>query len=154
MGKALGIEPDIDLEELLRIQTSNEWSIQFSPLLRGPGGEQGGTFIRTAVNWKGVTKSENESFSEYQDRLASINDGVADGLAEARQMAIDVADGTSGAWLVKRNGQMFPVPASAGSLMQEGEQPVEVVGRFSSTNEALQRMAAETGQQPRFPTVY
>lgn len=153
MAKALGIEPDIDLEDLLRIATSDQWSVQFNPLLRGPGGEQGGTFIRTAVDWKGMTKADDESFSEYVDRLESVNDGVAEGLESARSMALDT-EGAEGSWLVKRDGQTFPVPASSGMLMQEGEQPVEVIGRYSSVNEALERMVQETGQQPRFPTVY
>jgi len=58
---ALGIEPDIDLRDVLEISVSDEWSVQFSPLLRGPGGSQGGTFIRRAAPWKGLKMNDGEN---------------------------------------------------------------------------------------------
>lgn len=151
---ALGIEPDIGLRELLEIAVSSDWSIQFSPMLRGPGGNQGGTFIRRAAPWKGLTKSDDESFSEYKSRLSAVSPGVASGLEKARQMALDVAEGSSGVALVKRNGEVFPVPAGAAALMEAGSKPVEILGQFQSVNSAIDRMITITGERPALPSVY
>lgn len=149
---ALGIEPDIDLRDLLEISVSDSWSVQFSPLMRGPAGAQGGTFIRRAAPWKGLTKGDNESFGEYQDRLSQVNSGVAQGLGRARNMAVEnAADGMA---LVERGGDVFPVPTTAANLMEAGSEPVNVLLRGVSLNQALQEMVNRTGKRPRFPTVY
>ena len=150
---SLGIEPDIDLEELLRVSASDEWSIQFSPMLRGPGGEQGGTFIRQAVAWKGLQKNPGESFGDYQDRLADVNEGVAEGLGEARELAMEHASGVTGVALIDKGGQVYPVPAGAAELA-EAQGNASIVSRHDSVNSAIDRMVASGEGRPRFPTVY
>jgi len=150
---SLGIEPDIDLEQLLQVATSDEYSVQFSPMLQGPGGEQGGTIIRQAAPWKGLTKRANESFSEYQNRLSEVNEGVASGLASARQMALNTAEGTSGVALVDTDEGMHPMALGAARMMEQaGNGSIE--STHSSVNEAFDAMAAAGEGRPRFPTVY
>lgn len=153
MSQALGVEPDMDLEELLRLSVSDEWSVQFSPLLKGPGGAQGGTIIRSAAPWKGKTKGDNETRSEYLDRLGDSHPEVASGLQTAIGMAENTTD-ESGVWLIDKDGDTYPVPASAGRLAEMGSDPVDVLGKFGSANEALDALVSRTGNKPRFPTVY
>jgi len=152
---SLGIEPDIDLEQLLRVASSDEYSVQFSPMLRGPGGEQGGTIIREAAPWKGLTKRPNESFSEYQSRLGEVNEGVAEGLGKARQMALNTAEDASGVALVEKGGQTYPIPAGAALMMEEsGNGSIVTEETFPSVNAAVEKMATMGEGSPRFPTVY
>jgi len=150
---SLGIEPDIDLEQLLQVATSDEYSVQFSPMLRGPGGEQGGTIIRQAAPWKGLTKRPGESFSEYQSRLSQVNEDVASGLATARQMALNQAEGTEGVALVESDEGTYPISLGAAQMMEQAGNG-SIVGRYESTNAAFDAMASMGEGRPRFPTVY
>lgn len=156
MSTALGIEPDIDLEELLRVSASDQWSIQFSPLLRGPGGEQGGTFIRAAAPWKGMTKMDSESLSDYTNRLREAgHNGVASGIESTEQIRSQL-DGLSqfeGVALLRREGDVYPVPHAAAKMAEQTGNG-EIISTHGSANQALDAMASRTGQRPRFPTVY
>jgi hypothetical protein len=155
MSTALGIEPDIDLEQLLRVATSDQYSVQFSPMLRGPGGEQGGTIIRSAVSWKGMTKNDNESFAEYVSRMEDVNEGVASGLRQAQEIrnAVGGLEGKDGVVLLNKDGDLYPVPQGAAELAEhQGTGNIE--GRYESVNAAIDAMTAKTGDTPRFPTVY
>jgi len=55
MSKALGVNPDIGLRELLQVSQSNDFDVVYSPLMRGPGGQQGGTFIKPAPVHEGAS---------------------------------------------------------------------------------------------------
>lgn len=57
MSKALGVNPDIGLRELLQVSQSNDFDVVYSPLMRGPGGQQGGTFIKPAPVHEGASTS-------------------------------------------------------------------------------------------------
>lgn len=151
---ALGIEPDVDLQDLLELSVSDRWSVQFSPLLRGPAGAQGGTIIRRAAPWKGMTKGENESFDEYISRLESVNSQVASGLQRARQMALDNAQGAEGLAVVRKDGEVYPVPQAAANLIQAAGTGEVLASGLTSAADALDASIQRGGSRARFPTVY
>lgn len=153
---SLGINPDISLSELLEVAGSSDWSVQFSPMLKGPGGQIGGTFIRSAAPWKGMTKGENESTSDYLDRLRSENPGVADGLENAIQMSKRHADGTSGIALLTKGGTTYPVPQGAAELAEAGSDGDATIhkGGFSSVQDALDTLADDKSVRGNRPAVY
>jgi hypothetical protein len=156
MSKALRIEPDIGLQELLEIAVSTDWSVQFSPLLRGPGGRQGGTFVRSAAPVKGVTKNDNESYNEYTSRLEEGgHDGVARGLEALRDMRQSVGglDNEEGVVLINKNGDVYPVPRSAAIMAREaGNASFE--GEYNDVNEALGDLRSKTGETAALPSAY
>lgn len=156
MSKALGVEPEISLEELLRLSASNDWSVQFSPMLRGPGGSQGGTIIRSAAPWKGMKKTDNESLAEYVNRMEDVNAGVAAGLRRTEEIrqAVGGLTGETGVALIRRaDGEVYPVPKSAAMLM-EHQGTGDIVSEHTSLDRAISKMTSMTGEAPRFPTVY
>lgn len=55
VSKALRINPDINLREILRISNSNDYDVVYNPLLQGPGNTQGGTFIKPAPVHEGAS---------------------------------------------------------------------------------------------------
>lgn len=141
MAKALQVNPDIGLQELLQVSNSEQWSIQYSPFLTGPGGQVGGTIIRQAAPWKGMSEEELEQ--HYPD--------VYDGLQEAQQMAQDAAE--DGVALIRQAGQMKIVSQTAANLAEEGDQATEVLAsNLPGYSAALDQLAARGGQAS-LPTV-
>lgn len=60
MSQALSINPDIGLQEILRVSSGNDFDVVYNPLLQGPGNIQGGTFIKPAPDHEGATTSYDE----------------------------------------------------------------------------------------------
>lgn len=152
MSSALQVEPDIGLRELLEISNSNDWSVQYSPFLNGPGGQIGGTIIRQASPIKGKTKREGEDFEDYKERLSDMGYGdIADGLESAVEMAEEQEDNT-GVALVQQDGQMKIMSQAAADLAAEGKKGAQVLERTASYNEAVDALATRGGQA-HLPTV-
>lgn len=143
MSSALQVNPDIGLQELLQVSNSEQWSIQYSPFLTGPGGQVGGTIIRQAAPWKGMSEAE----------LEQHHPDVYDGLQEAKQMASQQS-GTSGVAVIRQGGQMKIVSQAAANLAQEGQDDsVQVVAdNLPGYSAALDELAARGGQAA-LPTV-
>lgn len=156
MTKALRIEPDISLQELLEVTVSSDWSVQFNPLLRGPGGRQGGTFIRSAAPWKGMTKNDNESYNEYISRLEEAgHDGPAEGLEALQDMrqSIGGLNDETGVTLINKNGEVFPVPQAAALMAQEAG-TASIEGHYPDANAALDALRTKTGETTALPSAY
>lgn len=152
MAKALSVNPDIGLQELLQVSNSEQWSVQYSPFLLGPGGQLGGTIIRRAAPWKGLTKGDNENMSQYLDRLGDVNADVASGLEDAQSM-LDNVDQQNGVALIEQEGQMKIVSQTAANLAQAGSTPTSVIAdNLASYSEALDQLVARGGQAA-LPTV-
>lgn len=126
MSKALAINPDIGLREILDISNGNDYDVVYSPLLRGPGGSQGGTFVKPAPIHEGAStdfsnpdalpgdvtvaplkqfQGELESFAPNDDSgmcVVSLNGGgyqlvpYRSGLAMELAGSGEVVDGTEG----------------------------------------------------------
>jgi len=156
MTKALRIEPDISLDQLLEVTVSSDWSVQFNPLLQGPGGRQGGTFIRSAAPWKGFKKNDGESYSDYVQRLEDAgHEGPAAGLEAMREMRQEVGglDGAEGVAIVQKNGSYFPIPASA-ALMGEAAGSLSIESQHADSNAALEALRTRHGETAALPSVY
>lgn len=153
MTKALQVEPDIGLREILEISQSDRYSVQYSPFLTGPGGQLGGTIIRQASPLKGKTMREDESFSEYKSRLENQGFGdIAEGLSSARSMAMN-QEGTTGVAVIEQEGEMKIVSQAAANLAVEGDRGARVLAQnLSGYSEALDELASR-GRQAHLPTV-
>lgn len=153
MGTALEVNPDIGLRELLQISQSNQWSVQFSPFSYSVGGRQGATIIRRSVDWKGLTKADDESFSEYQSRLSNANSAVASGLESARSMAMQT-EGSEGLAVINKGGEMKIVSQAAAELASAGDEnwTVEAQG-LQSYQSAVDELVSLGGQRPVLPSV-
>lgn len=141
MSSALQVNPDIGLEELLQVSNSNQWSIQYSPFLKGPGGQVGGTIIRQAAPWKGM--SEDQLEENYPD--------VYDGLQEAQDMARSAAE--DGVALVNQDGRLSIMSQTAANLAEEGSGNAEVVVRGLPSYDAAVDELVSRGGQAALPTV-
>lgn len=153
MTKALQVDPDIGLREILEISQSSQYSVQYSPFLKGPGGALGGTIVRRASPLKGFTKTEDETFSEYQSRLEDRGfDNISSGLANARQMAMQ-QENTEGVAVIEQEGEVKIVSQAAANLATEGGTPTNVIaGNLNSYSEALDH-AARAGEQAYRPQI-
>ena len=116
MSSALQVDPDIGLQEILDISQSDRYSIQYSPFLQGPGGELGGTIVRNAAPWKGLSMDELEQ--QFPD--------VHAGLENAIEMA-EEEDGTEGFALINQEGQLKVMTQAAANLAQKGETGADAV---------------------------
>lgn len=152
MTKALQVEPDIGLKEILEISQSDRYSVQYSPFLLGPGGQLGGTIIRSSSPLKGKTKRDGESRQEYLQRLRDSGMGdIADGLQNAIEMA-EQQSGTQGVALVEQEGKLKIMSQSAANLAVEGQKGASIQGTYTSYNEALDDYAA-AGERAHRPTI-
>lgn len=153
MTKALQVDPDIGLREILEISQDDRYSVQYSPFLQGPGGSLGGTIVRQASPLKGVKMREDESFSEYQSRLEDMGyEDIASGLGTARSMAME-QEGTTGVAVIEQEGDVKIVSQSAANLAVEGEKGARVLDEnLPSYSEALD-VAAQAGEQAYRPQI-
>lgn len=153
MTKALQVDPDIGLREILEISQDDRYSVQYSPFLKGPGGALGGTIIRQASPLKGVTMREDETFSEYQSRLSDMGyEDIADGLGRARSMAME-QEGTTGVAVIEQQGDVKILSQGAANLAVEGAQGAQVLAEnLQSYSQALD-VAAQAGEQAYRPQI-
>lgn len=153
MTKALQVDPDIGLREILEISQDDRYSVQYSPFLQGPGGSLGGTIIRQASPLKGVKMRDNESFSEYQSRLQDMGyDDIASGLSTARSMAQN-QENVEGVAVIEQEGSVKIVSQAAANLAVEGQTGAQVLGEnLRSYSEALD-VAAQAGQRAHRPQI-
>jgi len=150
MTKALQVDPDIGLREILEISQDNRYSVQYSPFLQGPGGALGGTIIRQASPLKGETMLEGESFSDYTGRLTDMGYGnIANGLENARNMALQ-QEGTTGVALIEQEGQTKILSQGAANLAVEGQKGARIIeDNLESYDEALDALAGTGGSAYR-----
>jgi hypothetical protein len=91
MSQALSINPDIGLQEILRVSSGNDFDVVYNPLLQGPGNIQGGTFIKPAPDHEGATTTYDDpdalpgdvsvaQLANFQDRFESQMSGDMSGM--------------------------------------------------------------------------
>lgn len=154
---ALGIDPDITLQDLLEVASSDQWSIAYSPMAKGPAGEIGATFVRQAAPHKGFTKLEEETLNEYYDRLESAGfDGVSEGLQAAQAIRQEHnADGQKqGVVLLKKDGVVSPVSRGAADMCVAQGNGTIVGEGYTSVADAIEAMPGKGGRRPRFPSAF
>lgn len=156
---SMAIEPDFDLRELLEIAAGNDFVIQFSPMLRGPGGQQGGTIIRKDVAWSGLTKNDDESLTEYRDRLEEHGfDDISRGIGKVggdSNLRGEMKNSSGLAVIQEGNGEPYPVPASLVPVINkfDTDTSVESTGH-SNFEEAMQAAINDGARRLERPTVY
>ena len=153
---SLGINPDFSLQEILDVVAKDGWTVQFSPALRGPGGQQGGSIIkRTRVI---PSKREDETLSEYHSRLQQSGHGdVVDAQQKAAQVreAVGGLEGKTGVSLVKsEGGQLQPMPHGAALLKEQANPGAEIVESYNSFNEAIDGAVNRGMRAPSLPSVF
>lgn len=175
MSKALGINPDISLEQILRLSQSNDWDVVYNPFMNSPGEGIGGTFIKPAPTHEGI-KAGGNVFThsggsattvddEYIERLNDATDGdqVA-GVGEALQNAHDVIaevqndEGTpTGVAVVEVDGQITMMPEYSAVLAEHdasmGDARI-IQGGYKSYHDAMSRFLSAGGQMAERPTVF
>lgn len=141
MSKALQVDPDINLREILEISQSDSYSVQYSPFLQGPGGQLGGTIIRRASPIKGMSEDEIE------ERYPEIHAG----LQKAKEMAIDAAE--DGVAVIKQDGRYKIVSQTAANLAMDGKKGASLVkGNLGGYDEALD-VVSEKGKRAHRPRI-
>lgn len=158
MSKALRIEPDIGLREILEISAGNDFDVVFNPLLKGPGGNMGGTFVKPAPGHEGITKGDNESMDAYLDRLSEYGD--VDQSVEAVQSFISSAQSSVGtptglALFQWGNGEYQPMPEYSARLAEyAGNGEVQETFPAGATGQLMDAYVQASGDRPQFPAVY
>lgn len=150
MSKALAINPDIGLREVLEVSQDNNYDIVYNPLLQGPGGSVGGTFIKPSATHAGASTT-------YDNPDALPGDASVRQLKEfAQSRNQSVGKGNEGMALIKTNGGEYkPVPYDAAlSAEYAGNAEIVMGGEDTSLNRALQAYVQHSGNSLMTPTVY
>jgi len=150
MSKALGVNPDIGLRELLRVSQSNEFDVVYSSLKQGPGGQQGGTFIKPSAAHAGdTTDFDNPDDLAQGATVRQLRDFQE--MAES-QMPNDV-DGL--AVLNHSDNGMMIVPRRAAYYAQIAGNGDIVAGEDAGLSlDAAQQVYANQGKPLANPTAY
>lgn len=150
---AIGINPDFDLEDLVRLATSDEFSVQYNPLIQGPAGTQGGTILKSAPAHKGMTKSDGESMSDYIDRLNDATDGVGDAL-QAAQDFISGVSSERGLAVYKAGPSDYSIMPHYSAKLGEQAGNGEVVSTHETVRDAINGLSQAGGQRPARPAIF
>ena len=150
MSKALAINPDIGLREVLEVSQDNNFDIVYSPVLQGPGGSVGGTFIKPSATHAGAT-------TDYDNPDALPGDASVRQLKQFQsQFNQSMGTGQSGMCLLKKNdGSMAPVSYRAGLYAEYAGNGEVVSGTEGvSLERALNEYVQRSGNTLMTPTVY
>lgn len=154
MSKALAINPDIGLREVLEVSADSNFDIVYSPVLQGPGGSVGGTFIKPSATHAGASTS----FSSNGGDPDALPGDASVAQLEDFQQRFNQSQGTGQqgmCLLQKDSGEMAPVSYRAG-LYAEFAGNGEVVSGTEgvSLDRALQEYVQRSGNTLATPTVY
>jgi len=154
MSKALAINPDIGLREVLEVSADNSFDIVYSPVLQGPGGSVGGTFIKPSATHAGATTqfSKNGGDPDALPGDASVSQ------LEDFQSQFNQAQGTgqSGMCLLQKDdGSYAPVSYRAGLYAEYAGNGQVVSGTEGVPLEtALNEYVQRSSNSLMTPTVY
>lgn len=149
MSKALAIDPDIGLREILEISNGNDFDVVYNPTLQGPGQTVGGTFIKPAPTHEGATTS-------YNNPDALPGDVSVQQLKDFQQR-FNQSEGTgqSGMAVLRKNGGEVVLCSYRAALYSEYAGNGEVLTSGGvSMDRAIDKYVQTTGRQLRSPTVY
>jgi len=151
MSKALGVNPDIGLREMLQISQSNDYDVVYSPLMRGPGGQQGGTFIKPAPVHEGSSTTfdnpndlpQNVSVSQLKNFQGQFNQAKGKGQTGLAILNHD----ENGTEIVSRRAALYAQYAGNGEVVAGEDAGL-------SLDEAQQQYVNMTGRQLASPNAY
>lgn len=151
MSKALGVNPDIGLRELLQISNSNDFDVVYSPLMRGPGGQQGGTFIKPAPVHEGATTTYDNpddlpgdvSVSQLKQFQSSFNSAMGTGQSGLAVLNHD----DNGTMITSRRSALYAQYAGNGDVVAGEDAGLAL-------DEAQRKYVNMTGRQLASPNAY
>ena len=150
MSKALAVNPDIGLREILEISQSNNYDVVYNPLMQGPGGSVGGTFIKPAPTHEGATTT-------YRNPDALPGDVSVQQLKDFRDnFESEMGTNQEGMCVLQTNGGEYkPVPYRAGLYAEFAGNGQVVDGTEGvSLDRAMNEYVQLSGESVHFPTVY
>lgn len=143
MSQALSINPDIGLQEILRVSSGNDFDVVYNPLLQGPGNIQGGTFIKPAPDHEGATTSYDEpdalpgevSVRQLRDFRDNFNNQMGTG-----QEGMNVLNKNNGETvLVSHRSAMYAEFAGNGdAVFDDGRRLQDAIDEYASQAGELQ----------------
>lgn len=151
MSKALGVNPDIGLRELLNVSQSNDFDVVYSILTRGPGGQQGGTFIKPAPVHEGATTT--------YDRPDDLPGDVSVSQLKSFQQSFNQSMGTeqSGLAVLNHDDEGMMITSRRAALYAQFAGNGEVVAGEESgldKDAAIRSYVNRSGRQLANPTAY
>jgi len=154
MSKALAINPDIGLRDILEVSQDNNYDIVYSPVLQGPGNSVGGTFIKPSAAHAGATTSFSKNGG---DPNALPGDASVEQL-ESFQSEFNQARGTGqkGMALLQTNSGEFKPMSYRAALYAEHAGNGEVVNgtEGASLDMVMDRYVQLSGDPVNFPAIY
>lgn len=149
MSKALAIDPDIGLREILEISNGNQYDVVYSPLKQGPGNTVGGTIIKPSAVHAGATTTYDApddlpgDASVAQLKRFRDNFNQSEGTGQ-RGMTV----------LRKSGGEVVLCSYRAGLYAEFAGNGETLTNEGVSMNRAIDKYVQESGNQLQFPTVY
>ena len=154
MSKALAINPDIGLRDILEVSQDNNYDIVYSPVLQGPGNSVGGTFIKPSAAHAGATTSFSKNGG---DPNALPGDASVEQL-ESFQSQFNQANGTGqeGMALLQTNsGEYKPMSYRAALYAEYADNGQVVSGtEGASLDMVMDRYVQLSGDPVNFPAIY
>jgi len=150
VSKALAIDPDIGLREILQINQGNDFDVVYNPTLQGPGNTIGGTFIKPAPVHEGATTT--------YDNPDALPGDVSVAQLEDFQRRFNQSEGTEqqGMCVLQKNsGETVMVSYRSGLYSEFAGNGQVVEGTEGvSMDAAIDKYVQLTGQTVNAPTVY
>jgi len=151
MSKALSVDPDVSLQDLIEINARQDWTVAYSPLLKRSGPGQGGTIIKRVGDspHEGITRREGESLEAFAERFENETGyrGYADSMLEGVEIANNaksqLSDGENMA-VVKRNG-VVELDTAQGAKAAELAGKAQIISTHESLAAAQERLGEEGG---------
>ena len=150
MSKALAINPDIGLREILEVSQDNSYDIVYSPVLQGPGNSVGGTFIKPSAAHAGAT-------TDFDNPNALPGDASVEQLKNFQsQFNQSMGTGQEGMCLLRKNGgEVVPVSLRAGMYAEYAGNGEVVEGTEGlGIDRVMDKYVQVTGNPVNFPAIY
>ena len=149
MSKALAIDPDIGLREILEISNGNDFDVVYNPTLQGPGQTVGGTFIKPAPVHEGASTT-------YDNPNALPGDASVQQLKNFQsQFNQSMGTGQTGMAVLRKDSGEVVLCSHRAALYANYAGNGEVLTKGGvSMDRAIDKYVQVTGRQLRSPTVY
>lgn len=150
MSKALAINPDIGLREVLEVSQDNSYDVVYSPILQGPGNSVGGTFIKPSATHAGAT-------TDFDNPDALPGDASVRQLKQFQsEFENNMGEGQEGMCVLQKNSGEYVLCSHRAGLYAEYANNGNVVSGTEgvSMDRAIEAYVQNSGNTLQFPSVY